>query len=71
MPSPNAPISWDDRMAKIKAKHPRAYAPWSPAEEEQLVQLIKSGKTAGQIAVELQRQPSAIRSRIVRLNVGP
>jgi hypothetical protein len=52
-PTRSSPLSWDKRMAKIKAKYTRAYGLWSPAEEDQLVQLIKSGKTTAQIAMEL------------------
>ena len=65
----DGPISWTERLAEIKEKNPRAYAPWTAEEEDQLIQLTKSGTSTRQIAVELQRQPSAIRSRVRRLGI--
>ncbi|MGH7133871.1 MAG: hypothetical protein ACREJO_18225 [Phycisphaerales bacterium] len=65
----DGPLSWTERMAEIKEKHPRAYAPWTAEEEDRLIQLRKLGTSTSQIAVELQRQPSAIRSRVRRLNL--
>ena len=55
------------RFAEIRQKHPRAYLPWEAAEDEKLKQLLQSGHTIAQIANQLQRQPSAIRTRIEKL----
>lgn len=56
-------------MERSKMKHPRAYAPWSPLEDDQLKEFHTSGKAASEIATQLQRQPSAIRSRLSKLGL--
>jgi DNA-binding NarL/FixJ family response regulator len=58
------------RMARIRAKHPRAYEKWSEEEDQQLQQLVQAGVRAKDIAAQLQRQPSAIRSRIEKLGLA-
>lgn len=57
------------RMAEVKAKHARAYAAWSEDEEAQLRQFLEEGWTVARIAGTLQRQRSAIRSRMLRLGL--
>ena len=49
---------------QVRKSHPRAYEPWSPDEDEQLNSLYESGQSTGEIASTLERQPSAIRSRL-------
>lgn len=56
-------------MQEIQAEHPRAYGKWSEDEDAQLSNLFRAGRTAVQIAAVLQRQPSAIRSRLGKLNL--
>jgi DNA helicase-4 len=53
-----------DHIAEVRKTHPRAYERWSEEEDEQLKKLLDDGLSPDQIAVELQRQPSAISSRI-------
>jgi hypothetical protein len=57
------------QIAEIRKSYPRAYEKWSEAEERDLHQFIRNGLTVAQIAGRLQRQRSAIRSRIIRLNL--
>lgn len=57
------------RIQKIKKSRPRAYEKWTPEEEETLNDLFRSGRFIGDIAKILQRQPSAIRSRLSKLNL--
>ncbi|MCO6455508.1 MAG: hypothetical protein J5I93_09445 [Pirellulaceae bacterium] len=57
-------------MEEVRAEHPRAYLPWSDAEDAQLKQLMAAGKSASEIAATLQRQTSAIRSRMARFEVA-
>jgi hypothetical protein len=57
------------QIAEIRKSYPRAYEKWSEAEERQLRQFLRNGLTVAQIAGRLQRQRSAIRSRIVRLDL--
>jgi hypothetical protein len=57
-------------LDEIRGQYPRAYESWTAAEEEQLKQLIQAGMTPEYIAQTLQRQASAIRSRMVRLGLA-
>ena len=65
MQQSNAPAPLSD----IRKTYPRAYELWTDTEERQLRSLIDSGLTVAQIAGRLQRQRSAIRSRILKLDI--
>jgi DNA-binding CsgD family transcriptional regulator len=70
-PSRNTPsISNEERHAKIRQKYPRAYMSWSNEEERELINLFESNLSTKEIATQLQRQPSAIRSRLTKLGLG-
>jgi hypothetical protein len=56
-------------FADIRKTSPRAYEKWTANEERQLRGFIDSGLNVAQIANRLQRQRSAIRSRIARLDL--
>jgi len=58
-----------DRLRAIKARHPRAYQRWSEEEHTQLRRLVGEGRSEKTIAAMMQRQPSAIRSRIFKLGL--
>ncbi len=58
-----------DRHSEIRRSYPRAYEKWTEPEHQQLRQMIRKGLTVAQMADRLQRQRSAIRSRIIRLNL--
>ncbi len=55
--------------AERRKRHPRAYEPWTPEEDTDLQQFIETGFTVPQIAGRLQRKRSAIRSRILKLDL--
>jgi hypothetical protein len=57
-------------VAALRETHPRAYVPWTLAEDAWLAQLVRSGHRIAQIAAHLQRRPGAIRSRIRKLNLA-
>jgi hypothetical protein len=61
------PDTYQQRLAKIKANYPRAYELWTDEEEMQLEALHKQGYSVAEIAQTLQRQPSAISSRLHKL----
>ena len=61
--------TYDERMAEIHVGHPRAYEKWSAEEDARLTHLFRAGSGVPQIAATLQRQPSAIRSRLAKLNL--
>lgn len=60
------PSDYESRMAEIKRRYPRAYERWTPEEDRRLLMLAESTSNS-KIAVELQRQPSAIASRLAKL----
>jgi hypothetical protein len=61
--------SYAERLAKIREKHPRAYEKWSDEEDVRLTALFQSQRPVKEIAATLQRQPGAIRSRLVKLGL--
>jgi DNA-binding NarL/FixJ family response regulator len=52
--------TYEERLKEIHRKHPRAYSPWEPDEDEALRRLHASGKKVKEISDLLYRQPSAI-----------
>ena len=57
----------NERLAEIRKSHPRAYEPWSDAEESELKRLYDVGLSIADLATRLGRQPGAIESRLNRL----
>lgn len=57
-------------FAEIRARHPRAYAPWSAAEDGRLLAMHRQGAPVAVLAAEFQRRPGAIRSRLAKLTGG-
>lgn len=65
----SAAQTYQERLDEIQQLHPRAYEKWADEEDACLTQLFRAGKTVQQIAETLQRQPSAIRSRLKKLDL--
>lgn len=61
--------NYQERLAEIKQQHPNAYEPWTERQEEILTQMHKGGAPVKAIASALKRQPSAIKSRIRKLEL--
>ena len=61
--------NYDERMAEIKQVHAKAYQPWTPEDDAQLTNAYRAGATVQALAEQFQRQPSAIRSRLAKLNL--
>ena len=57
-----------EHVAKVRELHPRAYERWSNEEDVRLKELWASGQSPEHIALELQRQLSAIKSRMQKLD---
>ncbi len=53
----------------IQKVHPRAYEPWTQAEDERLRQCYKHGMAINDLAREFQRKPGGIRSRLKKLGL--
>ena len=61
-------MNYRERIKKIIEKHPYAYQPWSEKEERILLNLFRKNFSHDEIAERLKRQPSAITSRLKKLN---
>ena len=61
---------YQKRMDKIKHRHPRAYERWTE-EDARLSAMHERGRTVAEMAQQLGRQPSAIRSRLTKLALSP
>jgi DNA-binding CsgD family transcriptional regulator len=61
------PSNYQQRLAHIRQTYPRAYEQWTTEEESTLAQLVREGLSQDEIAKRLQRQPTAIRSRMEKL----
>lgn len=60
---------YDQRLAQIKARHHRAYERWTADEEKTVRDLLASGASMPEIALQTERQESAVRSRLTRLGL--
>ena len=54
----------------IRKIYPKAYAPWSEQDDLTLEKLSAEGADINTIASALERQPSAIESRLSKLNLN-
>lgn len=62
------PGAYAQHLAAIRAEWPRAYEKWTPDEDERLRSMHGNGIPLEEIAGVLQRQVSAIRSRLMKLS---
>jgi hypothetical protein len=64
--------SHEVRLEQIRSSNPRAYEKWTDEEDKRLRELFAAGESQNRIGEILQRQPSAIRSRLTKFNlIGP
>ena len=56
-------------LDKLREKHPRAYQPWTPREDNQLAEMHKRGLSLDAMSTQLGRQPGAVRIRLERLEL--
>lgn len=56
-------------IEETRKQHPRAYEPWNTDEDKQLRLQYGQRTSVDRIATELQRKPSAIRSRLKELGL--
>jgi hypothetical protein len=61
--------TYEERMVEIRQAYPRAYEKWSDKEDTQLADLFHKNTSVKETARIFQRQPSAIRSRLTKLNL--
>ena len=63
------PSAYEERLAKIRKVYPRAYEKWTDEEDARLAQVVRSGDSVEELAAQLQPQPGAIRSRMLKRNL--
>jgi len=56
-------------LSKIREKYPRAFEKWSTREDNELMDLFKTGHPISEIAKQLKRKESAIRSRLEKFEL--
>jgi len=56
-------------LDKLRKQYPRAYIEWTDREDNSLAEMFKKGAKIDDIARQHQRQPGAIRARLVKLNL--
>jgi hypothetical protein len=56
-------------IEKIREQHPKAYTKWSSDDDEELRSKYDQGISIAELSQFFQRQPSAIRSRLVKLGI--
>lgn len=61
--------AYQARLAAIREKHPRAYEKWTDQEDAELRSLHEGGSSTNSMAAHFQRQPSAIESRLGKLDI--
>lgn len=59
---------YQNRLAQIRLQYPKAYDPWTTVDDAELADMHKRGEDIKEMVTRFQRQPSAIRSRLARLN---
>ena len=57
------------RVEELRRTHPRAYEPWTDDEDARLRDLVTAGAHLNDIAATLERQRTAIRSRMDKLGL--
>ena len=55
-------------LEEVRQKYPRAYEKWNPTEDERLTRKHNEGISITKLAAIFQRRPSAIRSRLRKLD---
>jgi hypothetical protein len=56
-------------LEQVREKHPRAFAPWTTREDNELVEMYKRGGKIEEIAKHHRRRPGAIRARLQKLGL--
>jgi hypothetical protein len=59
-----------EHQRNVRHDYLRAYEIWTVREDEQLTRMVGAGQSVEAIAAQLQRQPTAITSRMVKLGLA-
>lgn len=59
--------TWNDRLAKMREKHPNAYKPWQAADDALLSERFQSGDNVETLSKQLGRHEKSITMRLQKL----
>jgi ATP-dependent DNA helicase PIF1 len=59
--------SWNERLVKMREKHPNAYKPWTKADDSLLSERFQNGDTMKQLTKKLGRHDRSIEMRLQKL----
>jgi len=70
-PDPNAPKKEVEvsKLDKLREKHPNAYRPWAPEDDDKLTKMFEEGVTQGALVKEFGRQRGSINARLIKLGL--
>ena len=74
LPPGGTPEQRDDRdeiVARARGRNPKAFEPWTRAEEEEVRRRVQAGERVEDIARAHNRSPKAIQMRLERLGLVP
>ena len=57
--------AWAEKIAKLRAKYPKAYMPWLPDEDDALKIKFSMGLSTKDISKDLGRQENSVRMRLI------
>lgn len=61
--------TYDERLARLREKHPNAYRPWSEEDDRRISALFEEGTSEKELATIFQRKPGAINARLKKLGL--
>ncbi|MFA5860918.1 MAG: DUF433 domain-containing protein [Candidatus Thermoplasmatota archaeon] len=68
---PGRPETREERIARVRQKHPHAFLPWSPNEDAELIEEFKHGATVAALSRAFGRPSGGIRMRLDKLGIDP
>jgi hypothetical protein len=67
--SPRTASSWTTRLKALRRQYAKAYDPWSDGDDLRLIKRFEAHVPIRVLAMEFQRKPGAIRSRLKKLGL--
>lgn len=53
-----------EKAKQIRDSYPKAFSPWTPEDDQKLIEMAENTRSIGEISKILGRQPSAIQKRL-------
>jgi ATP-dependent DNA helicase PIF1 len=65
--APKTKQSWDEKLEKMREKHPNAYKPWKKLDDNRLMLLWEKSKSLSDMSTSLGRHEGSIKARLTKL----